>query len=151
MWSAAIKQNGSRLPQGEGCLVPVLAARQPRFESDRNGLLEAQGPHARGAGQNLRCALEGYRRCTLFESRRMLELLSTPLDMRPIKSTMLQAGVGGALRRGPQQNVPLLAQRKLDDAILVQILQRQHGTLIGGYNVVHTDCAALYLPPGLAC
>src|SRR5262249_39499900 len=50
----------------------------------------------------------------------------------------------------PQQDVPLLAERKLDDALPCEVARREHHLLIGDGDVVDLETPALDLSACLA-
>src|SRR5215470_12049018 len=50
----------------------------------------------------------------------------------------------------PQQDVPLLAERKLDDALWCEVAHREHHLLVGDRDVVDLETPAFDLPARLA-
>src|SRR5215510_3094072 len=62
------------------------------------------------------------------------------------------AGIRSALPRlhRPQQDVPLLAERKLDEALRCEVARREHHLLVGDGDVVDLETPALDLSACLA-
>src|SRR3954452_22075351 len=83
------------------------------------------------------CDSEAVFAASEFWSMKLMERLSAARN----------SGFGRIRLCGPEQDVALLAKRKLDHALLSEVRRCQHHLLVGNGGIVDAEAAPLDLPP----